>query len=77
MSTINLECTTLDAEFEKEVAEITQLIRDSGYDPYAQLYGYISTGKSEYITRNGNARERIKLLNWLKLKVFIEKMDHE
>lgn len=69
--------SVVDTEFEKVVEEIIQAIKKAGYDPYAQLYGYISTGKSEYITRNGNARERIKLLNWLELKEFIEKMDHE
>ena len=69
--------SVVDTEFEKVVEEIIQAIKKAGYDPYAQLYGYISTGKSEYITRNGNARERIKLLNWLELKEFIEKMVHE
>lgn len=32
-------------------------IRSAGYDPYAQLYGYLSTGNDSYITRHGNARE--------------------
>lgn len=74
MSTIILECTILDAEFEKEIAEIIQAIREAGYDPYAQLYGYITKGKEEYITRKGNAREKIKRVNWLQLKEFVEKM---
>ena len=65
----------MDTEFEKEIAEIIQAIQDAGYDPYAQLYGYVSKGKEEYITRNGNARERIKQVNWLELKEFVEKMD--
>lgn len=65
----------MDTEFEKEIAEIIQAIQDAGYDPYAQLYGYVSKGKEEYITRSGNARERIRQVNWLKLKEFVEKMD--
>lgn len=64
----------MKTEFEKELEEIVQAIQDAGYDPYAQLYGYVSRGKEEYITRNGNARERIKQVNWLKLKEFVEKM---
>ena len=65
----------METEFEKEIAEIIQTIQEAGYDPYAQLYGYISRGNEAYITRNGNARERIKQVNWLKLKEFVEKMD--
>jgi uncharacterized protein (UPF0297 family) len=38
------------------------------------LYGYVLNGKPEYITRNGNAREKIKTLNWLKLKEYVEQM---
>lgn len=64
----------METEFEKEIAEIIQTIQEAGYDPYAQLYGYISRGKEENITRNGNIRERIKQVNWLKLKEFVEKM---
>lgn len=64
----------METEFEKEITEIIQAIQEAGYDPYAQLYGYVSRGKEEYITRNGNARERIKQVNWLKLKEFVEKM---
>lgn len=74
MGTMILGCTILDAEFENELAEIIQAIREAGYDPYAQLYGYITKGREEYITRNGNAREKIKQVNWLKLKEFVEKM---
>ena len=46
----------MDAEFEKEIAEIIQAIRKAGYDPYAQLYGYITKGKEEHITRKGVRR---------------------
>lgn len=54
--------------------EIVQSIREAGYEPYDQLYGYVTKGKEEYITRNGNAREKIKKLNWLQLKDFVEQM---
>ena len=66
--------SAVDTEFEKVVEEIIQAIKKAGYDPYAQLYGYVTKGKEEYITRANGARGKIKQLNWLKLKEFVEKM---
>ena len=71
-----MECAGLDAEFDARIKRIIQAITAAGYDPYSQLYGYITTGKDEYITRRDDAREKIKTLNWLKLKEFVEKMGH-
>jgi len=62
----------LDTEFEATMKEIVQAIAEAGYEPYDQLYGYVTKGKEEYITRNGNAREKIKKLNWLKVKQYVE-----
>ena len=62
----------LDTEFEATMKEIVQAITEAGYEPYDQLYGYVTKGKEEYITRNGNAREKIKKLNWLKVKQYVE-----
>ena len=64
----------MDSEFAKTIAEIIHLIENAGFDPYSQLYGFVLTGKPEYITRNGNAREKIKNLNWLDLKKYVEQM---
>lgn len=58
------EKTTLD--------QIAESIRDAGYDPYTQLYGYLSTGNDSYITRQGNARNLIKHVDVSTLKVFIK-----
>ena len=66
----------MDAEFDARIKGIIQAITAAGYDPYSQLYGYITTGKDEYITRRDDAREKIKTLNWLKLKEFVDKMGH-
>lgn len=64
----------MDTEFLTLMDEIIQSIREAGYEPYDQLYGYITTGKEEYITRSGGAREEIKKLNWLQLKKYVEQM---
>lgn len=65
----------MDTEFQATMEEIVASIKAAGYEPYDQLYGYVTKGKDEYITRNGNAREKIKQLNWLAVKEYVEKME--
>jgi len=65
----------VDTEFLTTMEEIVASIKKAGYEPYDQLYGYITKGKEEYITRSGGAREKIKKLSWLKVKEYVEKMD--
>lgn len=65
----------LKTKFEVTMEEIVRAIAEAGYDPYDQLYGYVTKGKEEFITRNGNAREKIKQLNWLEVKEYVEKME--
>lgn len=60
--------------FEVRMKEIIQSISDAGFDPFSQLYGYLTTGKEEYITRTGNARELIKTLNWQQVYDYVKKM---
>lgn len=42
--------------------DIAEAIKESGLDPYEQLYGYATTGNELYITRHRGARERIRAL---------------
>lgn len=65
----------LKTKFEVTMEEIVRAIAEAGYDPYDQLYGYVTKGKEEFITRNGKAREKIKQLNWLEVKEYVEKME--
>lgn len=65
----------MDTEFQTTMEEIVASIKKAGYEPYDQLYGYITKGKEEYITRSGGAREKIKKLSWLKVKEYVEKME--
>lgn len=53
-----------DKKFIATMESIVSSIEEKGMDPYDQLYGYLTTGKEEYITRTGNARELIKTLEW-------------
>ena len=59
------------AQFEKSMGEIIQALSNAGYDPYAQLTGYLQTGDETFITRNKNARELIKSLNKEKIAQYI------
>ena len=61
--------------FLEEMEDICAAIRKSGMEPYDQLYGYISKGKVEYITRIDNARERIQVLNWDMVRNYVKKME--
>lgn len=46
-------------EFRAHMDRIVEALKDAGYDPYMQLYGYLETGDDTYITRKGNARDEI------------------
>ena len=43
--------------------EIYASMKQAGYDPYEQLVGYLQTGKDYYITRQNNAREKIRTVD--------------
>ena len=51
------------AEFDKRISEVSSALSAAGYDPCAQLTGYLQTGDETYITRKGNAREIIRMLD--------------
>ena len=63
-----------DNKFIATMESIVSSIEEKGMDPYEQLYGYLTTGKEEYITRTGNARELIKTLEWEQVYDYINKM---
>ena len=65
----------MEPNFEVRMKEIIQSISDAGFDPFSQLYGYLTTGKEEYITRTGNARELIKKLNWQRVWDYVKEME--
>ena len=54
------EAVSLDnQEFRVRMDRIVKALKDAGYDPYRQLYGYLETGDDSYITRKDNARDEI------------------
>ena len=63
-----------DNKFITTMESIVSSIEQTGMDPYAQLYGYLTRGKDEYITRTGNARALIKTLDWQQVWNYVQKM---
>ena len=61
---------TLD--FEKTMEHIVASIQAAGFDPYAQLYGYLKTGDDTYITRPGDARYVIRTLDYDQLRQYVD-----
>lgn len=62
------------AEFNMIMEMIVSALKEKGYDPYAQLYGYIKENNALCITRYRNARELIQTLDKNLIKQYIAKM---
>ncbi len=50
---------------------VINALKEAGYNPYDQLYGYITTGEITYITRQGNARKIIEGLDKNELREYV------
>lgn len=57
----------------EKLKEVITLLEEKGYDPVAQLTGYIEIGSDDYITRHGGAREKIKEIDIEMIKDYIAK----
>lgn len=62
------------AEFNKTMDIIVSALVERGYDPYAQLYGYLQENNPMYITKNRNARVLIQGLDKNLINQYITKM---
>ena len=49
----------MNERFLTNMKHVENAIRDAGFVPYHQLFGYILTGNSAYITRRNGARETV------------------
>lgn len=50
-------------EFEKQIEHVISALSDAGYDPYAQLTGFVQTGDDTFITRRNDARAIVSSLD--------------
>lgn len=60
--------------FEENILIVINALKKAGYDPYDQLYGYVSTGEAAYITRQNNARALVEDMDKNELREFLKRM---
>lgn len=69
------EGIAVDSKFHEKINYIVSQIQNAGYDPYAQLTGFVSTCDDRYITRKGNARGLIWELDLTLLSEYLKHMN--
>lgn len=62
------EAKQMENRFLADMKIVERAIRDAGFVPYDQLYGYVQTGNSLYITRRNNAREIVMKMDREKIR---------
>ena len=53
---------------------IGSALKEKGYDPYAQLTGYVTENEPTYITSHKGARQLIVTLDMDRVKRFVKEM---
>lgn len=62
----------MENRFLADMKIVERAIRDAGFVPYDQLYGYVQTGNSLYITRRNNAREIVMKMDREKIRRYLQ-----
>ena len=60
-----------ERQFETTMEFIVAALKERGYDPYAQLYGYIKENEPTYITSHNNARRLIQTLDIERVRRYV------
>lgn len=63
-----------ERQFIAAMDHIVAALRERGYDPYAQLTGYVSENEPTYITSHKGARQLIVTLDMERVKCFVKEM---
>ena len=63
-----------DKEFLDAMEHIVSVLIERGYDPYAQLTGYVTENEPTYITSHKGARQLIVTLDMERVKRFVKEM---
>ena len=63
-----------EKQFIATMDHIVAALRERGYNPYAQLTGYVTEQEPTYITSHKGARQLILTLDRGKVKEYVEKM---
>ena len=63
-----------ERQFIAAMDHIVAALRERGYDPYAQLTGYVTENEPTYITSHKGARQLIVTLGMERVKRFVKEM---
>ena len=63
-----------ERQFIAAMDHIVAALRERGYDPYAQLTGYVTENEPTYITSHKGARQLIVTLDMDRVKCFVKEM---
>ena len=61
-----------DKSFTEAMELIVSSLKERGYDPYSQIYGYLKENDPTYITSHNGARDLIQKLDSKELTRYIE-----
>lgn len=61
-----------DKEFIEAMENIISALKERGYEPYLQIYGYLQKNDPAYITSHNGARDLIQALDKEDIRVFID-----
>ena len=59
-------------KIEETIDYVVTVLKEAGYEPYDQLYAFVSTGNDSYVTRKGNARALVAELDRDRIWNYIE-----
>ena len=63
-----------DKQFATAMETIVAALKERGYDPYAQLTGYVTENEPTYITNHKGARQLIVTFDMERVKRFVKEM---
>lgn len=63
-----------DKQFNLAMELIVSALKERGYDPYSQIYGYLKENEPTYITSHNGARELIQKLDKKLIKQYLSEL---
>ena len=65
--------TLEEKEFNEAMELIVSALKERGYDPYSQIYGYLKENEPTYITSYNGARKLIQKLDSKRIRIYLYK----
>lgn len=63
-----------EKQFNAAMQHIVTALKEKGYDPYAQLIGYVTENNLTYITSHNGARKLIATIDIERVKEYVAKI---